>query len=128
ASAFGPSASIVCWHPHPGDSDFTSTIPIALSPSCVLGDIGRICLGAFEPLICPNCGADIDVPEGATVMRCSYCSSKLQLKDSGSVRALVLMGEKLDKVVEHTQRTAEGVALIHQHAARTADGVERLQE
>ena len=71
-------------------------------------------MGAFEPLICPNCGADIDVPEGATVMRCTYCSSKLQLKDSGSVRALVLMGEKLDQVAAH--------------AARAADGLERLNE
>ena len=61
------------------------------------------------PLICPKCGADLDVPDGVEVFRCQYCGSKCQVKSSGSVRGLALLEAGVQKVAEHTERAAVGI-------------------
>lgn len=62
-----------------------------------------------EPLICPRCGADLDVPDGVEIFRCQYCGSKCQVKTSGSVRGLALLEAGMQKVVQHTERSADGI-------------------
>lgn len=61
------------------------------------------------PLICPKCGADLDVPDGVEVFRCQYCGSKCQVKSSGSVRGLALLEAGVQKVAQHTERAANGI-------------------
>ena len=46
---------------------------------------------AAEELVCPKCGADLDVPDGVTVLKCRSCGSKLRLRETESVRALASM-------------------------------------
>lgn len=61
------------------------------------------------PLICPKCGADLDVPDGVEVFRCQYRGSKCQVKSSGSVRGLALLEAGVQKVAQHTERAANGI-------------------
>jgi len=61
------------------------------------------------PLICPKCGADLDVPDGVEVFRCQYCGSKCQVKASGSVRGLALLEAGVQKVALHAERAANGI-------------------
>jgi DNA-directed RNA polymerase subunit RPC12/RpoP/uncharacterized protein YjeT (DUF2065 family) len=61
------------------------------------------------PLICPKCGADLDVPDGVEIFRCQYCGSKCRVKSSGSVRGLALLEATITKVAQHTERTANGI-------------------
>lgn len=75
-------------------------------------------MSAVESLLCPHCGADLDVPDGVTVLRCKYCGSKLQLKESGSVRALALIEKGLGVIGDNTARTADGVSRIHDEMLR----------
>lgn len=60
----------------------------------------------LQPLICPKCGADLDVPEGIEVLRCRYCGSKLQLRETGTVRALALIQDGIGKIAAHTEKSA----------------------
>jgi len=71
------------------------------------------------PLICPKCGADLDVPDGIEVFRCQYCGSKCQIKASGSIRGLALIQTGVQKVALHTERAAGGIAELF--AAKNAD-------
>lgn len=80
------------------------------------------------PLVCPQCGADLDVPEGVSILRCKFCGTKSKLKETDSVRALVLLGDKLDEISTNTSRAADGIDGLHQHAERTAEGVQQLNK
>ncbi len=73
------------------------------------------------PLICPKCGADLDVPDGVEVFRCQYCGSKCQVKSSGSVRGLALLEAGVQKVAVHAERAAIGIdELVAQSAEQQA--------
>ncbi len=37
------------------------------------------------PLICPKCGASIDVKEGMTSCFCTYCGTKISIGDDSTV-------------------------------------------
>ena len=68
------------------------------------------------PLNCPNCGADLDVPEGVQRVTCRFCNSRLQLVETGSVRTLTLLQAGLERIEQHSQKAADGVAvLVQQH-------------
>ncbi|MCA8914668.1 MAG: hypothetical protein KDB90_04580 [Planctomycetes bacterium] len=67
------------------------------------------------PLNCPKCGADLDVPEGMQRVTCRYCNSRLQLVETGSVRSLTLLQAGLDRIEQHSQKAADGVAVLVQH-------------
>lgn len=75
------------------------------------------------PLICPKCGADLDVPDGVEVFRCQYCGSKCQVKSSGSVRGLALLEAGVQKVAQHTERAANGIDELV--AAQKSESVSR---
>ncbi|MBX3472856.1 MAG: hypothetical protein KF754_00545 [Planctomycetes bacterium] len=75
-------------------------------------------MSAFESLVCPHCGADLDVPEGVSILKCRFCGSKLQLKETGSVRALALIERGLAAIGDNTARTADGVERLHEQVAR----------
>jgi hypothetical protein len=68
---------------------------------------------AVDSLECPHCGADLDVPDGVSILKCRYCGSKLQLRETGSVRALALIERGLTAIGDNTARTAEGVERLH---------------
>lgn len=67
------------------------------------------CKPSVEALICPQCGADLDVPEGIQTLRCRFCGTSLRLKESGSVRGLAIIEQKLDRIIESTERTEKKV-------------------
>ena len=71
------------------------------------------------PLVCPKCGADLDVPEEVSVFRCTYCGSKVQLVESSNVRGLKLLEEGVRQILEHSQTAASGVSALLQ--AREAE-------
>ncbi|MCC6149895.1 MAG: hypothetical protein IT461_06570 [Planctomycetes bacterium] len=47
------------------------------------------------------------MPDGIEAFRCEYCGSKCQVKASGSVRGLALLEAGVQKVVQHTERSAD---------------------
>ncbi len=75
-------------------------------------------MSAVESLVCPHCGADLEIPDGVSFLRCNYCGSKLQLKETGSVRALALIEKGLGAIGDNTARTADGVSRIHDEMLR----------
>lgn len=74
-------------------------------------------MSAVESLVCPHCGADLDVPDGVSILKCRFCGAKLQLKETGSVRALALIERGLAAIGDNTARAADGVERLHQHVA-----------
>lgn len=66
-------------------------------------------MSAVESLACPNCSADLDVPDGVSILKCRYCGSKLQVRESANARGLALLERGVQQIVHNTGRTAEGV-------------------
>lgn len=74
-------------------------------------------------LVCPRCGADLDVPTELTVFRCSFCGSKVELRQSDNVRGLKLIEEGVQQILAHSQAAATGVNRLVE--AQQADAARR---
>lgn len=57
-------------------------------------------------LRCPNCGAELDVTDGAESIRCSYCGARCHVEGQGSTRHLSLITQQLGRIESHAERTA----------------------
>jgi len=68
---------------------------------------------SVDALICPHCAASIDVPDGVTRLKCRFCGSTLELRETGSARGLALLQVSVDKI-------ASGVDVIAQHTGALA--------
>ena len=72
-------------------------------------------MSTIESLVCPHCGADLDVPDGVSILKCRFCGSKLQLRETGSVRALALIERGLEAIGDNTAKAAAGIDNLLKH-------------
>ena len=63
-------------------------------------------------LNCQNCGANLDVPDGARFIKCNYCDSSLEVKSDGGA-TYTIVKEKLDRIEKKTDHIEQRVDSLH---------------
>ena len=72
----------------------------------------------IESLTCNNCGAPLEVPEGANFIRCNHCDRQLAVRRDSSVTYT----ELVQQVAERTERlTDQVVQLSYQNELNSID-------
>jgi len=66
---------------------------------------------------CNNCGGPLEVPKKVRFVNCGYCSSRLEIRQSGGA----VYSEVLEKIDQRTERIADDLEAI-----KTQNEIERL--